>query len=187
MGVSATGGTAHRLQTPSLAGATPNTELYKQAAKPSLESTDMKAHREPLHDTPVNVRVKLAAAWAAFTLVYVYVDYFNLYKPGFMEGILSGKVWLFDISEGFFLFALVSVSIPALMAVLSVALPATVTRRTNLIVAALYVPYSMFGIASGDWVYFHGYGLAAELGLLIFIIRNAWTWPRRDERIHPTS
>lgn len=149
--------------------------------------TDMKAHQKPLDDTPVNVRVKLAAAWASFTLLYVYVDYFVLYKPGYLEGILAGKVWEFDISEGFFLFALVSVSIPALMAFLSVTLPAKVTRWTNLIVAALYVPYSIFNIIGGEWIYFHAYGIVAEVALLLFVIRYAWTWPRRDERVHPTS
>lgn len=154
-----------------------------------MQSSDnqTKTQQKPLDDAPVNVRVKLAAAWAAFTLLYVYVDYFSLYKPGYLAGILAGKVWEFDISEGFFLFALVSVSIPALMAVLSVALPATVSRKTNLIVAALYIPYSLFNIVGGEWIYVYGYGIVAEVGLLVFIIRNACTWPRRDERIHPTS
>jgi hypothetical protein len=147
----------------------------------------MKAHQNSLDDTPVNVKVKLAAAWASFTLLYVYVDYVNLYKPGYLEGILSGKVFVFDITEGFFLFALVSVSIPALMVFLSVALPAAVNRWTNLIVAALYIPYSIFNIIGGEWIYFHAYGILAEVGLLLFVIRCAWTWPRRDERIESTA
>lgn len=153
----------------------------------SRPAADMETRQKPLDDSPVNVRVKLAAAWASFTLLYVYVDYFVLYKPGYMEGILAGKVFVFDISEGFFLFALASVSIPALMAFLSTALPATVNRWTNLVVAALYVPYSIVNIVGGEWVYFYAYGIVAEVGLLLLVIRYAWTWPRRDGRTHPTS
>ena len=45
-----------------------------------------------LHDTRIPVQAKLAAAWASFMFLYIYVDYFHLYKPGVVDGILTGVV-----------------------------------------------------------------------------------------------
>lgn len=95
----------------------------------------------------VNVRLKLAALWTSFTFLYIYVDYFSLYMPGKLNDILSGVVFTFDITQAFLMGALVSVSIPALMVFLSIGLPAKISRWTNIIVAALYIPYSLFNLA----------------------------------------
>lgn len=35
-----------------------------------------------LEDVKVNVKLKLAALWASFMFLYIYVDYFHLYMPG---------------------------------------------------------------------------------------------------------
>ena len=40
-----------------------------------------------LHDSPVPVRAKLAAAWTSFMFLYIYVDYLHLYKPGALTDI----------------------------------------------------------------------------------------------------
>lgn len=154
--------------------------------EPSLETANVEAHPMPLDDSPVNVRMKLAAAWTSFMFLYVYVDYLVLYKPGFLDNILSGKIFVFDISQGFLLGALVSVSIPALMVFMSVTLPARVARCTNLIVAALYIPYSIINVAGEAWVYFFAYGILVEVALLLLVIRFAWSWPRREARVHPS-
>jgi hypothetical protein len=53
-----------------------------------------------------------------------------------------------------------------------------VNRIANLIVAALYVPVTVFNLLSESWLYFYGLGVALELILLALILRSAWTWPR---------
>ena len=68
-----------------------------------------------LHDSPVPLRAKLAAAWTSFMFLYIYVDYFSLYKPGIIDDILAGTVFKFDISQTFVLIALTSVAIPMFM------------------------------------------------------------------------
>ena len=134
-----------------------------------------------LHDSPVPVRAKLAAAWTSIMFFYIYVDYFALYKPGFLDDLLAGVVWEFDISPTLLTIMLASVAIPALMVTLSKTLPARVNRATNLVVASLYIPYSMFNAAgtSGDWAFFYGLSIGLEVLLLAFILRSAWTWPGR--------
>jgi hypothetical protein len=133
-----------------------------------------------LDNPPVPVQVKLAAAWTSFMFLYIYVDYFHLYKPGTVDNILTGVVFEFDISPTLLTMMLASVSIPALMVMLSMTLPARVNRATNLVVASLYIPYSVVNAAgeSWDWAPFYGLSIGIEVLLLSFILRSAWTWPR---------
>ncbi len=132
-----------------------------------------------LEDVKVNVKLKLAALWTSFMFLYIYVDYFGLYKPGFLEDIMAGVVWEFGITEAFLLVGLASVSIPALMVVLSVALPAKVNRWTNIIAAAVYIPYSLFNLAGEAWM-FMIFGALVEVVLLSLVIWYAWKWPQAD-------
>lgn len=130
-----------------------------------------------LEDINVSLKLKLATLWASFVFLYIYVDYFALYMPGKVEGISAGVVFEFNITQGFLLAALVSVSIPALMIFLSVALPATISRWTSIIVATIYIPYSLFNLAGEAWMHMV-YGAGVEVVLLCLIIRYAWKWPR---------
>jgi len=124
----------------------------------------------------VNVRVKLAALWTSFMFLYIYVDYFALYMPGKIEDILNGRVFTFDITQGFIFIALFLAIIPMLMIFLSVVLKAGVNRLTNIIVATALIPYMLFNLAGEAWPHMI---LAAvvEVALLVLIIRYAWKWP----------
>ena len=84
-----------------------------------------------LEDIKISLKLKLAALWASFMFLYIYVDYFHLYMPGSIEDILAGKIFTFDITYVFLMIGLTSVTIPALMIFLSVALPAKVNRWAN--------------------------------------------------------
>jgi hypothetical protein len=133
-----------------------------------------------LDNPPIPVQAKLAAAWTSFMFLYIYVDFFNLYKPGVVDGILNGLVWRFDVSSTLLTVMLASVAIPALMVMISMTLPARVNRATNLVVASLYIPYSVFNAAGAtwEWGFFYGLSIGIEVLLLAFILRSAWTWPR---------
>jgi len=133
-----------------------------------------------LENRQVPVQAKLAAAWTSFMFLYIYVDHLGLYKPGHVDGILNGLIWKFDVSATLLTIILVSVSIPALMVVLSMTLPARANRATNLVVATLYIPFSVFTAAGAtwEWAAFYGLSIGIEVLLLAFILRSAWTWPR---------
>jgi hypothetical protein len=133
-----------------------------------------------LENRQVPVQAKLAAAWTSFMFLYIYVDHLGLYKPGHVDGILNGLIWKFDVSATLLTIILVSVSIPALMVVLSMTLPARANRATNLVVATLYIPFSVFNAAGAtwEWAAFYGLSIGIEVLLLAFILRSAWIWPR---------
>jgi hypothetical protein len=132
-----------------------------------------------LEDLRMPVRAKLAAAWTSLMFLYIYVDYFQLYKPGYLDDILAGRVHEFDISQTFVVIGVTIVAIPSLMILLSATLPARVNRATNLVAATLYIPVSIYNADGESWTYFYGLTIGIEVLLLAFILRNAWTWPRR--------
>ena len=134
-----------------------------------------------LEDLRMPVQAKLAAAWTSFMFLSIYVDYLALYKPGFVDEILAGIVHEFDTGPTFVALALTLMAIPILMILLSTTLPARVNRTINLVVATLYIPVSIYNATGESWTYFYFFGLSIglEVLLLAFILRSAWTWPRR--------
>lgn len=131
-----------------------------------------------MEDIKLNVKLKLAALWISFMFLYIYVDYFHLYMPGSVEDILAGKMYVFDITQVALLIGLVSVTIPALMIFLSVALPAKVNRWTNIIVATVYIPYTLFNLVGEAWIHMV-FGAVVEIVLLLLVIWYAWKWPKQ--------
>ncbi len=145
----------------------------------SRTATENSQSRGTLEDVRLPVQAKLAAAWTSFMFFYIYVDYLHLYKPGVVDDILAGVVFEFDISQTFVVSSLILVGIPALMILLSMTLAARANRLLNLVVASLYIPVSVFNVVGESWTYFYGLGVVVEVILLAFILRSAWTWPRR--------
>lgn len=140
----------------------------------------MNTHETPqneLEDIKVNVKLKIATLWASFMFLYIYVDYFHLYMPGSLQGMLAGKVYAFEVSQTFLFIVLAAVTIPASMIFLSVALPAKINRRTNIIVATIHIPYMLFNLAGEAWVHMV-FAAVVEVVLLCLIIRYAWKWTR---------
>lgn len=136
-----------------------------------------KTPQNTLEDIKVNLKLKLATLWASLMFLIIYIDYFHLYMPGMMADILKGRVFVFDITQGFLVGALTVVTIPALMIFLSVALPAKANRMVNIIVAMVNIPLMIFNLVGVAWLHMV---LAAtiEVILLGFVIRYAWKWPR---------
>ncbi|MBI3135765.1 MAG: hypothetical protein HYZ14_13900 [Bacteroidetes bacterium] len=136
-----------------------------------------KTSQNTLDEIKVSLNLKLAALWASLMFLYIYVDYFHLFMPGALEDLLADKVFVFEITQGFLLTTLALMTIPALMIFLSVALPAKINRRANIIVATIYIPYTLFNLAGDAWMHMV-LGAVVEVVLLCLIIRYAWKWPR---------
>lgn len=125
----------------------------------------------------INLKLKLAALWASFMFLYIYVDYFHLFMPGIIEDLIAGKVFTFDISQAFLLIVMVLVAIPAFMIFLSVALPNKVNRWVNPIIAVVFIPYMLFNLVGVAWPHMY-FAAALEVAHLILIIRYARKLPK---------
>lgn len=139
----------------------------------------MKTTQNLLEDIQISVKLKLAMLWISFMLLYGYVDYFALYMPENINGILKGKVYLFEITQSFIMAALVALTIPTLMVFISVALPAKPNRIINIIVAIIHIPYMLFNLSGEVWAHMY-FAAVVEVFLLCLIIRYSWKWPRTD-------
>jgi hypothetical protein len=135
--------------------------------------------RSALEDLRMPLQAKLAAAWTSFMLLYIYVDYFALYKPGVIDDIRAGVVWELGISQVFVVVGLSLMAVPILMVFLSMTLPARANRLLNLVVAPIYVVVSAVNALDESWTYFYTLTIGLEVILLALIVRYAWTWPRR--------
>lgn len=139
----------------------------------------MNTKQNSLDDIKVNVKLKLAALWASTMFLIIYLDYFHLYMPGKIADIQTGRVYIFEITQGFLSAALTLVTIPALMIFFSVALPAKVNRWVNIIIAAVNIPCMLYNLAGEAWIHMV-FGAVVEVLLLCIIIRYAWKWPRAE-------
>lgn len=146
-----------------------------------MTSTRHETTPTELEQVRLPVQARLAAAWTSFMFLYIYVDYLALYKPGFLDDLLAGRVHEFDTGPTFVALAITLMAVPIAMILLSVVLPARSNRAANLVVAAIYVPVTIFNAAGepASYAYFYAFSIGVELVLLAYIARSAWAWPRR--------
>lgn len=132
----------------------------------------------PLEDVKISVKAKLSSLWIATMFLYLYVDIFGFYKPGTIDDILAGKVWEFEITQGWALGALLLMTVPSLMVFLSLALPAKINRWANIVVATLYILVSVGNSVGESWSFII-LGSVLEVVLLALIVWHAWKWPKQ--------
>ena len=162
-------GTTHPIKARSIVMRTPqsHTALQNKPSQSRLEDLRMQA--------------KLAAAWTSLMFFIIYIDYFHLYQPGEIDDIRSGVIFKFDISGNLMSIFFVIIAIPTLMIMLSMTLPARMNRVTNLVVASLYSPLLILNFvgAPSDYAFYYALTIGVEVLIVAFILRSAWTWPRR--------
>ena len=137
-------------------------------------------NQSAFEDVTINVKIKLATLWTSFMFLYIYDDYFALYMPSKIEDIMKGKVYVFDITQGFIFTALALASIPMVMIFLSVVLPAKINRLVNLIVATIHIPYMLFNLVGEAWPHMY-FAAVVEVVLLCLIIFYAKKWPKTEQ------
>ena len=122
--------------------------------------------------------LKLSAAWAATTLCYIYCDYFELYVPGKLQGMLDGHMGpLGAVTQGVLIGTSVMLIIPSIMILLSVTLPSSASRILNLLFGAGYTLLMLLLAVGMEW-YFYKLFAFTEAALTAWIVWTAWKWPR---------
>jgi hypothetical protein len=131
----------------------------------------------PLEDLKIQVRLKLFALWCSVMFFYIYGDYFELYQPGKLQGMLAGALPFGPVSQAVLLGMSAIMLIPSLMPFLSLVLPPRVNRLFNIAFGALYTVVMVLAIRGG-WHFYLLYGLI-EIALTLLIVWYAWTWPKQ--------
>lgn len=120
---------------------------------------------------PIDTRLKISALWIAMVFVFAYIDIFSLYKPGILDDIQAGKIYVFDITQTFLFFTTLFIVIPSLMIFLSLVLPLRINRVVNMAIPGIYAVI-VVGNSVGEWGYYI-FGSVIEAALLIGVIYYA--------------
>lgn len=135
-----------------------------------------------LEDFKINVKIKLSALWASLTLCYLYGDYFELYVPKKVEGLVSGANML-DSPAKLFLAALL-LAIPAVMVFLSIVLKPLLNKWLNIIFGIFFTLFvALVGVASiSSWRAFYVFLALIEVLITSTISVYAWNWPKQEDQ-----
>ncbi len=132
-----------------------------------------------LEDVKINVKIKLSVLWVAELFLFIYVDYFGLFRPGLIEDIIAGEVAGIQIGQVFLLAAMILMTIPSLMIFLSLTLKAKANRWTNIIVGIFQIVILLVFVIGESWA-FYIFGTIVEVVLLSLIVWYAWKWPKQE-------
>tara|TARA_R110002096_G_scaffold153285_6_gene316987 strand:- start:2952 stop:3359 length:408 start_codon:yes stop_codon:yes gene_type:complete len=131
-----------------------------------------------MKDFEINIKVRLAALWTSATFCYLYGDYFELYTPEKVSGLISGEHVL--NSPTFLFIASLIMVIPPLMIVLSLILKPFLNRLLNIVFGSIFT-LMMILIAFGSltpWYSFYVFLAIIESILTAVIVWNAYKWPK---------
>src|SRR6516162_1638354 len=130
-------------------------------------------------DIRVHVRLKLFALWSSLMFFYIYADYFQLWQPGHLQGMLEGRRPFAGSPQGVLLGMSCVMVVPCLMPFLSVVLPVRLSRWVNILFGVVYtlVMVAVVALARG-WYFYTIYGLI-EIILSLLVLWYAWTWPKK--------
>ena len=138
----------------------------------------MKKTGTTLEDIKIHVRFKMSALWASVMFCYIYGDYFGLYVPGTVKGMLEGiMVELGPATQGVLLGTTIMMAIPSVMVFLSLALKPNLNRRVNIALGVIYTVIIL--ITMWDWAFYIFLGIV-EVVLTALIVWYAWNWPKRE-------
>ncbi len=133
-----------------------------------------------LKDFQINVKHKLSALWASVMFCYIYGDYFELYVPEKVEGLVSGANMLDSPTKLFV--AAVILTIPALMICFSILLKAPVNRVINIIFGTLFTLMMLFIAVNSitPWYSFYVFLAITESIITSLVVWYAWKWPLKS-------
>jgi hypothetical protein len=133
-----------------------------------------------LEDIKVNVKIKLSALWGSVTFCYLYGDYFELYVPKKVQGLLDGAN-LLDSPMKLFA-ASVLVAVPALMVFLSILLKPSINRILNIILGVFFTLLMLFValVSFTPWRNFYVFLALVEACITSLIVWYAWKWPKQE-------
>ena len=129
-----------------------------------------------LEDHKTNIRLVLSALWTAVMFCYIYGDYFELYVPKKVEGLLNGQNMLDSPMK--LLVATIILTIPALMIFLSLLLNPQLTKWLNIGVGLFFTFFTLLvGIsAMTEWRAFYVFLSFLESILTAIVVVKAWSW-----------
>jgi hypothetical protein len=132
-----------------------------------------------LDDVKIHVKMKISGLWVSLMFCYIYGDYFGLYKPKKLQGMLEGKMGpLGPTTQGVLLGTAVLMAIPSVMVFVSLVLKPNVNRWVNIVLGVIYTVIMLITMP-GAWAFYVFLGVV-EVALTVLIVWYAWNWPKHE-------
>ncbi|MBS1759580.1 MAG: hypothetical protein JST23_05580 [Bacteroidetes bacterium] len=131
-----------------------------------------------LQDFKINIKLQLSALWASVMFLYIYGDYFELYVPQKVEGLVNGQNLLNTPYK--LLFATVILTLSSLMIFLSVLLKPKWNRVLNISIGIFLTLFTLLvGVSSfSEWRIFYVMLSFLESIITSIIVWKVWHWPK---------
>ncbi|GEC80030.1 DUF6326 family protein [Flavobacterium aquatile] len=132
-----------------------------------------------LEDIKINIKVKLASLWTSVTFLYIYGDYFELYVPTKVSGIINGNSML-DTPIKLFLASLL-LAIPSLMICFSILLKPQLNKWLNIVFGLFFTAIMLLIAATSfsEWRVFYVFYAILESMLTAIIVWTAYNWTKQ--------
>lgn len=136
-----------------------------------------------LQDFKINIKVKLSGLWISLMFCYIYGDFFSLFVPGRIQGLMNGQSGAGAITPWILLAYAVLLSIPPLMIFLCLILQPKVNRIINVAAGIFFtlVMLLVVGTSIDKWMIFYIYLGVVEIVLSSLITYHAWLWPKAND------
>ncbi|MCJ8209092.1 DUF6326 family protein [Mucilaginibacter sp. RS28] len=135
-----------------------------------------------LQDFRINIKVKLSALWISLMFCYIYGDFFSLFVPGRIKGLMNGQSGAGPITPWVLLAYAILLSIPPLMIFLSLILKPKANRIVNIAAGIFFtmVMLLVVGTSIDQWMLFYIYLGVIEISITSLIVYQAWRWPKGE-------
>lgn len=127
-----------------------------------------------LRESKIDVRIKIAALWGAMMMLYIYNDFFHLFKPDAIQDIMDGSMGLVDITQIGMFVASVMMAIPVIMGLLTLVLQRKASRIANIIAGSLYTVINVANLP-GEWAFYIFLGIL-QIAFTLLVIWYSVKW-----------
>jgi hypothetical protein len=140
----------------------------------------MKTSNGTLENFHINVRIKLAALWVVVMFCYLYGDFFTLFVPGRIQGLINGNSGIGPVSPVKLLMFAILMTLPSLMILMSLTAKPVVSRWANVSMGVFFTAIMILVLSTSisTWMMFYTFLGAIEITMTSLVIWYAWRWPK---------
>ncbi|MHB1346962.1 MAG: DUF6326 family protein [Candidatus Humimicrobiaceae bacterium] len=122
------------------------------------------------------VPMLISKIWVFLSLSYIYCDVLSNMEKSVLRMLFEGNIAGIPMTQGFLLFAGISLQIPFLMVILATILPYKANRITNITAAIFMIIYQLVSFFMGSditlhYVYFSAVEILGNAAILVLAFR----------------
>ena len=122
------------------------------------------------------VPMLMSKIWVFISLSYIYCDVLSNMEMSVLRMLFEGNIAGIPMTQGFLLFAGISLQIPFLMVILATILPYRANKITNIAAAVLMISYQLVSFFMGSditlhYVYFSAVEILGNAAIIVLAIR----------------